>query len=81
MVGTIYRGWFKGPYHEGQVCGVCCQQSHSPCPPRTQIDVEMARLPTKLRALVASILKENNMYEKTLDEKLILLATTLTKHY
>lgn len=27
-----------------------------PCPPRTQTDVEMARLPIRLRALVASIL-------------------------
>ena len=48
---------------------VCAANSHSPCSPRTQIDVEMARLPTRLRALVASILKENNMHEKTLDEK------------
>lgn len=31
-------------------------RSHSPCPPRTHTDVEMARLPMRRRALVASIL-------------------------
>lgn len=31
-------------------------RGYRPCPPRTQTDVEMARLPIRLRALVASIL-------------------------